>query len=58
MTESEEGGVIAESSNELIQNVFEFDDQTVRQIYVPRSRIYAIDIDEDFDKHFEAIIVE
>ena len=58
LTESEEGGVIAESSNELIQNVFEFDDQTVRQIYVPRSRIYAIDIDEDFDKHFEAIIVE
>lgn len=58
LTESEEGGVIAESSNELIQNVFEFDDRTVRQIYVPRSRIYAIDVDDDFDKHFETIIVE
>jgi CBS domain containing-hemolysin-like protein len=58
LTESEEGGVIAESSNELIQNVFEFDDQTVRQIYVPRSRIYAIDIDEDFDKHIDTLIVE
>ncbi len=58
LTESEEGGVIGESSNELIQNVFEFDDRTVRQIYVPRSRIYAIDVDDDFDKHFETIIVE
>ena len=58
LTESEEGGAIAESSNELIQNVFEFDDRTVRQIYVPRSRIYAIDIDENFDKHLDTIIVE
>lgn len=58
LTESEEGGVIGEASNELIQNVFEFDDRTVRQIYVPRSRIYAIDIDDDFEKHFETIIVE
>lgn len=58
LTESEEGGVIWEASNELIQNVFEFDDRTVRQIYVPRSRIYAIDIDEEFEKHFDTIIVE
>ncbi len=30
----------------------------MRQIYVPRSRIYAIDIDDDFEKHFDTIIVE
>lgn len=58
LTESEEGGVIAESSNELIQNVFEFDDQTVRQIYVPRSRVYAINVDDSFEKHFEMIVRE
>lgn len=58
LTESEEGGVIGETSNELIQNVFEFDDRTVRQIFVPRSRIYAIDIDEEFEKHIDTIIVE
>lgn len=58
LTESEEGGVIGEASNELIQNVFEFDDRTVRQIYVPRSRIYAIDIEEDFDKHLDTITIE
>ncbi len=58
LTESEEGGIIAESSNELIQNVFEFDDQTVRQIYVPRSRVYAINVDDSFEKHFETIVKE
>lgn len=58
LTESEEGGMIWEASNELIQNVFEFDDRTVRQIFVPRSRIYAIDIDEDFDKHLDTITIE
>lgn len=58
LTESEEGGVIAESSNELIQNVFEFDDQTVRQIYIPRSRVYALNIDDDFEQHFETIVKE
>lgn len=58
LTESEEGGVIAESSNELIQNVFEFDDQTVRQIYVPRSRVYAINVDDSFEKHFDMIVRE
>lgn len=58
LTESEEGGVIGEASNELIQNVFEFDDRTVRQIYIPRSRMYAIDIDDDFEKHFDTIVLE
>lgn len=58
LTESEEGGMIGEASNELIQNVFEFDDRTVRQIFVPRSRIYAIDIDEDFDRHLDTITIE
>lgn len=58
LTESEEGGIIGESSNELIQNVFEFDDQTVRQIYIPRSRVYAINIDDEFENHFEMIVKE
>ena len=42
LTESEEGGAIKRSEHELIQNVFEFDDRVVKQIYVPRSRVTAI----------------
>jgi CBS domain containing-hemolysin-like protein len=37
------------SENELIQNVFDFDDRLVKQIMVPQNRVTAIDI-EALDK--------
>lgn len=49
LTESEEGGAIKPSENELIQNVFDFDDRLVKQIMVPQNRVTAIDI-ESLDK--------
>jgi CBS domain containing-hemolysin-like protein len=45
LTESEEGGAIKPSENELIQNVFDFDDRIVKQIMVPQNRITAIDVE-------------
>lgn len=50
LTESEEGGAIKPSENELIQNVFDFDDRIVKQIMVPQNRVTAIDI-EALDKN-------
>jgi CBS domain containing-hemolysin-like protein len=44
LTESEEHGELKPSSNELIQNVFSFDDREVRHIYTPRKQMSAIDI--------------
>ncbi len=44
LTESEEGGAIRPSENELIQNVFEFDDRVVKQILIPRTKVSAIDV--------------
>lgn len=58
LTESEEHGTIAEGSNELIQNVFDFDDRIVRHIYVPRSKVSAIDIDENHETNVAYIIDE
>ena len=49
LTESEEGGAIKPSENELIQNVFDFDDRIVKQIMVPQNRVTAIDV-ESLDK--------
>lgn len=49
LTESEEGGAIKPSENELIQNVFDFDDRFVKQIMVPQNRVTAIDV-EALDK--------
>lgn len=45
LTESEEGGAIKPSENELIQNVFDFDDRIVKQVMVPENRIVAIDVE-------------
>lgn len=45
LTESEEGGAIKPSENELIQNVFDFDDRIVKQIMVPQNRVVAIDVE-------------
>lgn len=45
LTESEEGGAIKPSENELIQNVFDFDDRIVKQVMVPQNRIVALDVE-------------
>lgn len=58
LTESEEGGAIKSSEHELIQNVFEFDDRLVKQIYVPRTRVVAIDIDDDPEVIIAKVIEE
>jgi CBS domain containing-hemolysin-like protein len=58
LTESEEGGAIKPSEHELIQNVFEFDDRVVRQIYVPRTRVVALDIDDSTEKNIDKILEE
>jgi CBS domain containing-hemolysin-like protein len=58
LTESEEGGAIRPSEHELIQNVFEFDDRLVRQIYVPRTRVVAINIDDPYEKIVDRVFDE
>ncbi len=45
ISESAEGGAIQASERELIQNVFDFDDRLVRQIYTPRTQIIGIEAD-------------
>lgn len=58
LTESEEGGAIKPSENELIQNVFEFDDRVVRQVFVPRTRVVALDIDDELEKNIDKVVDE
>lgn len=45
ITESAEGGAIEASERELIQNVFDFDDRLVKQIFTPRTQIVGLDAD-------------
>ncbi len=58
LTESEEGGAIKPSENELIQNVFDFDDRTVKQIMVPQKRMVAVDVELGRDLMIKRIIDE
>ncbi|MBK7310855.1 MAG: HlyC/CorC family transporter [Sphingobacteriaceae bacterium] len=58
LTESEEGGAIKPSENELIQNVFDFDDRVVKQIMVPQNRISAIDVERGRDQITKLVIDE
>jgi CBS domain containing-hemolysin-like protein len=58
LTESEEGGAIKPSENELIQNVFDFDDRIVKQVMVPQNRIAAIDVEMGRNEVSKQIIEE
>jgi CBS domain containing-hemolysin-like protein len=58
LTESEEGGAIKPSENELIQNVFDFDDRIVKQILVPANRVVAIDVEIGRDEMVKQILDE
>lgn len=44
ITESHEGGAIEQTERELIQNVFDFDDQQVGDIMTPRKNVAAISL--------------
>jgi CBS domain containing-hemolysin-like protein len=58
LTESEESGAIKQSENELIQNVFDFDDRLIKQIMVPQNRISAINIEMGHEQIIKKIIEE
>ena len=58
LTESEESGAIKQSENELIQNVFDFDDRIIKQIMVPQNRISAINIEMGHEQIIKKIIEE
>ncbi len=58
LTESEEGGAIKPSENELIQNVFDFDDRIVKQVMVPQNRVVALDVEVGKNEITKRIIEE
>ena len=45
ISESAEGGAIRASERELIQNVFNFDERLVKQIFTPRTQIVGMEAD-------------
>jgi len=58
IAESAEGGAIQASERELIQNVFDFDDRTVRQVLKPRNQISALDQNTPLNEAIDYVITE
>lgn len=58
ISESHEGGAIEETERELIQNVFDFDDRRVLNIYTMRKNISAIDIKSTVREALDVAIKE
>ncbi|WP_210463607.1 MULTISPECIES: hemolysin family protein [Rufibacter] len=56
--QSAESGEIGGSQQELIENVFEFNERMVKQIMVPRTKLVALDIDSTEEEIFEVVFNE
>ncbi len=58
LDQGKDSGAIKSAEHELITNVFEFSERTVRQIMVPRTRIVALDITTSGDRVVDFFIEE
>jgi len=56
--ESARSGVLDKTENELIENIFEFRERTVREIMLPRTKIVGIDVNSPRERVIEDIISE
>ncbi len=54
--ESHKAGTIKKDEHEILDNIFDFSDIATGQIMTPRSKIFAIDLDEPYEKNISAII--
>lgn len=58
ISESQQGGAIEETERELIQNVFEFDDRRVNNIYTLRKNVSSIDSNQHIKDALDFAIKE
>ncbi len=54
--ESHKAGTLKKDEHEILDNIFDFSDIAAGQIMTPRSKIFAVDIDEPYEKNIQAII--
>ena len=56
LDEGTKSGVIEKTEQELIDNIFEFTDMTVKEIMIPRTDIVALDVETPRDKVIQSVI--
>ena len=58
LEQGKETGAIDSTEHELIQNVFDFNERVVKNIMVPRTKIFGIEIDTEQDEAIDEVIAE
>lgn len=58
LEEGRRTGTIDKTENELIENIFDFREKTVREVMIPRTKIAAIDIDTPQEDLIQKIVSE
>ncbi len=56
IADGRKSGVIDATEFKLIENIFDFTETTVREIMVPRTDVFALDIETPFDENFKAAV--
>ncbi|QHL87367.1 DUF21 domain-containing protein [Nibribacter ruber] len=56
--QSAESGEIADSQQQLMENVFEFNERMVKQIMVPRTKLVALELESSEDQIFAVVFNE
>src|ERR1700761_3025176 len=58
LDQGKETGALDSAEHELIQNVFDFNERVVKNIMVPRTKIFGIEIDTDQNEAIDELIGE
>jgi CBS domain containing-hemolysin-like protein len=58
LEQGKETGAIDSNEHELIQNVFDFNERVVKNIMVPRTKIFGVEIDTEQDELIDLLISE
>ncbi len=56
LEDGERSGAIDKAEHELIKSILEFTDTTVKEVMVPRTDVFAVDIDTPRDKLIQSLI--
>lgn len=58
LDQGKETGALDSTEHELIQNVFDFNERVVKNIMVPRTKIFGIELDTEQDEAIDEVIAE
>ncbi len=56
IADGRKSGVIDATEYKLIENIFDFTETTAREIMIPRTEAFAIDVDRSYDENFKLAI--